>query len=273
MDRATRKRISALKAKITNLLGLGGGFFTQYEFVDKIEQVDEPYREVDLLCGNAPFRDVLAVAKQLSQEIAEMVESGYGLRADSRMLSILDGATTYAIVSKYRPNRVIEIGSGDSTFVLSKAAQSANITCIDPKPRQCIAKLPVEWIPRTLSINDLCLFDQLDRNDILFIDSSHIMLPNFDVDLQFNRIFPRLRPGVIVHVHDIFLPFDYPADWRPRNWNEQNALVGWLFGAFDIIYPGHFVARRYPDVVRAALGEMIPLQAGSMWLQKRDQRH
>ena len=110
----------------------------------------------------------------------------------------------------------------------------------------------------------------LEANDILFIDSSHIMLPGMDVDIQFNRMFPRLKKGVIVHVHDIFLPFDYPPHWRVRNYSEQNALIGWILsGFFEVIWPGHYVFSRHHNEAQKVLAKISPLQAaGSIWLRK-----
>jgi hypothetical protein len=119
--------------------------------------------------------------------------------------------------------------------------------------------------------DDAALCGSLEADDILFIDSSHIMLPGMDVDIQFNRAFPRLRPGVVVHLHDIFLPFPYPAHWSHRNYSEQNALIGWLVsGYFQILYPGHYVARRHGDLLDAALSAfpIVRREAGSLWLRK-----
>jgi hypothetical protein len=151
------------------------------------------------------------------------------------------------------------------------APASTEIICIDPSPRQSIEDLPVTFVRRVLTEADAELCATLEANDILFIDSSHIMLPGMDVDIEFNRIFAQLKPGVIVHVHDVFLPYDYPPEWRDRCWSEQNALVGWLFGAFEIVYPGHYVIRQHGDLIDEAFAA-FPIcrikDAGSIWLRK-----
>jgi len=117
------------------------------------------------------------------------------------------------------------------------------------------------------------LVDEFVENDVLFIDSSHIMLPGMDVDLQFNRMFPRLAPGVLVHVHDIFLPDDYPPNWRPRWYSEQNALIGWILsGYFEVVLPTYYATTRMAQDVEQALGGFAPFQrngtAGSIWLRR-----
>lgn len=189
------------------------------------------------------------------------------------MFPALDGMATYACVRKFRPRRIIEIGSGDSTFFLARGVADngfGHVTCIDPKPRREIVALDVDFKPRLMTAADAGLADELEAGDILFIDSSHIMLPGMDVDIQFNRLFPRLKSGVLVHLHDIFLPDGYPTSWRQRNYSEQNALVGWLFGSsFEIIWPGQYVFTRHRDLVDDAIrGISAPGEAGSFWIRK-----
>jgi predicted O-methyltransferase YrrM len=267
MDIATRKKLALGKAKLENLVFGRGGFFTKYKFVDSLKPVSEVYPSVEQLCAQAPYAEFVA---EMASHI-ETLRHVPGLDWDARMLSPLDGTAAYAAARKFRPKRIIEIGSGQSTRFLAAGAEGAEIICIDPLPWRSVDDLPVTFIPRLLQNEDAELCDSLEPNDILFIDSSHIMLPGMDVDIEFNRIFPRLKPGVLVHVHDIFLPFDYPPHWRDRNWNEQNALVGWLFGSFEIVYPGHYVVKRHPELIDRLFSDFAPCLrklAGSMWLRK-----
>ena len=98
------------------------------------------------------------------------------------------------------------------------------------------------------------------------------MLPGMDVDIEFNMMFPVLTPGVIVHVHDIFLPYDYPVRWGSRMYSEQNGLIGWLCaGYFDVLYPGHFASQQHDGAWRMLAQELEFLtnpSAGSMWLER-----
>ena len=263
----TRKNLAQVKAKVANLVTGGGGFFIKYKFVDSLKPVSEPYHEVERLCEQSPFAEFVAEMASHLDPLRDIP----GLDWQARMLSPLDGLAAYTAVCKFKPKRIVEIGSGQSTRFLA-AAGGAKITCIDPAPWRAVDDLPVCFEQRVLDNQDADRCAELEANDILFIDSSHIMLPGMDTDIEFNRIFPRLKPGVIVHVHDIFLPFDYPPHWRDRRWNEQNALVGWLFGGFDIVYPAHYVIKRHPELIDQAFANFPPCldkHAASMWLRRR----
>jgi hypothetical protein len=97
-----------------------------------------------------------------------------------------------------------------------------------------------------------------------------------DVDIEFNRIFPALAPGVLVHVHDIFLPFDYPPAMQGWCYSEQNALIGWIVsGFFEVVFPAHYVRRVHAGHVEERLGRHFPplarRGAGSIWLRRSAQ--
>ncbi len=139
----------------------------------------------------------------------------------------LDAAVAYAVVRERKPRRIVEVGSGHSTRVLAMALGGmGEILAIDPAPRADIAGLPgVRVVPSTVQATPAQLFDGLTAGDALFIDSSHILMPGSDVDLLLNRVMPRLPSGVLVHIHDIFLPFDYPPAWGWRAYNEQQGVL------------------------------------------------
>jgi hypothetical protein len=118
------------------------------------------------------------------------------------------------------------------------------------------------------------LFAALAAGDILFVDSSHIAMPGTDVDRLFLDILPRLAGGVLVHVHDVFLPDAYPGEWRWRGYNEQ-LLVGALIqgGAWEIVFASRYVATRMPELVAKSVVTDLLLLSGahetSLWLRKR----
>jgi predicted O-methyltransferase YrrM len=267
-----RAKLSRARALILTAMGVPRGFFTQYPYAEHLQPVGQPYPEVAALFEAAPWGVFLEEITAYRDTLATFME-GSGARLGRGMFPAIDGMAAYTAVREFRPRRILEVGSGDSTYFLAAGVKhngSGAITCIDPKPRRAIIDLNVDFRPRLMNNGDAELAATLESNDILFIDSSHIMLPGMDVDIQFNRLFPRLKRGVIVHVHDIFLPDDYPPHWRVRNYSEQNALIGWLISNyFEIIWPGQYVVTRHADAVHRALGDLGDVaKGGSLWLRK-----
>jgi hypothetical protein len=177
-------------------------------------------------------------------------------------------------VRRYKPARIVEIGSGHSTRFLARAVTDGGletrITCIDPSPRASLSGLPVRHIRALFQDAGDAAFAELASGDILFVDSSHVAMPGTDVDRVFLDVVPRLPVGTFLHVHDITLPDAYPAAWAWRGYNEQ-LLIGTLLqgGAFTPIFASHFVktTRALPKIV-----ERLPLQPGaletSLWMRK-----
>lgn len=229
----------------------------------------EYYSAFAALCADVDIKPILAYLDD------ENVRSDPFFQIETEHLGILDGLVDYAMVRCSKPQRIIEIGSGRSTQVLSRAVcdnGSGQITCIDPAPRVDIANLPVTFHRRVASLKDVELVANLEPNDILFIDSSHILQPGTDCDIEFNIMLPVLKRGVIVHVHDIFLPYAYPPSWRARNWNEACGFAPWvLSGAFEVVLPTYFATReRTEDLYRALPSFVRPRDyaGGSFWMRK-----
>jgi hypothetical protein len=190
----------------------------------------------------------------------------------------IDAAAAYAVVRTVAPTRIVEVGSGHSTRFLARAVRDGGlataITAIDPAPRADLAGLPeVKLLQETLQSVGTDPFADLVAGDILAIDSSHILMPGSDVDILLNRILPTLPHGTLLHVHDIFLPDDYPADWAWRGYNEQLGIAALLTsGAWRAEFSSHYAATRMGDLVgRTVLGR-LPLQDGAresgLWLKK-----
>jgi hypothetical protein len=189
----------------------------------------------------------------------------------------LDACSLMGFLWSRRPARYMEIGSGHSTQFARHAVRigdlATTITSIDPHPRASIDLLCDTSIRQGLEACDLSVFDVLDAGDILFFDGSHRMFTNSDVTVFFCEVMPRLKPGVLVHIHDIFLPDDYPLDWSDRLYSEQYALAVMLLcpqPPFEVVLPNYFVAsdpdlqRLLLQVLRGAPGdEDIPLRYSS----------
>ena len=147
-----------------------------------------------------------------------------------------------------RPKNYLEIGSGNSTMFASHTRDAASlptiISSIDPRPRAEIDSICQRKIRAPLEDCDLALFNELTAGDILFFDGSHRVFMNSDVTVFFLEVIQRLKPGVLVHIHDIFLPADYPPDWSQSLFAEQYMLAAMLLcGAppFKVIFPSYFV--------------------------------
>ncbi len=150
----------------------------------------------------------------------------------------------------FKPRLIVEIGSGHSTRFMARAVQDGalptKIICIDPAPTGRLARLAVTHLPVLLQNADPAIFAGIQSGDVLFIDSSHIAMPGTDVDRLFLDILPRLAAGALVHIHDITLPYAYPAAWNWRGYNEQ-MVVGALLqgGGYELVFASHYRGEAY----------------------------
>ncbi|MCK9488043.1 MAG: class I SAM-dependent methyltransferase [Xanthomonadales bacterium] len=191
--------------------------------------------------------------------------------------SWLDARALFVLLQAWRPRQVIEVGSGYSTLLMADVnkrflAGRAAITAIEPYPRPFLHSLGgVQLLEQKIQEVDPAVFDSLGENDILFIDSSHVAKTGSDVNHLFFQVLPRLRPGVKVHVHDVFLPAEYPREWvldENRSWNEQYMLQALLMYSrrFRIVFGSMYAHLRYPERLQRALGRP-GFGGGSLWLE------
>ena len=162
-------------------------------------------------------------------------------------MPVLDAVALYCLVAQKRPHTYVEIGSGISTTFVARAIADhhldTRIVSIDPQPRSEIDALCDEVRRKPLEQCDLDIFGGLGENDIVFADSSHRSFMNSDVTVFFCEILPALASGVVVGIHDIFLPHDYPEAWVGRHYSEQYLLACYLLAGtrlFDILLPVFF---------------------------------
>jgi hypothetical protein len=194
----------------------------------------------------------------------------------------LDAVSLYGFITTRRPSIYCEIGSGHSTrfAYAAKRAHSPGtaIISIDPEPRSEITQLCDTVMRTPLQDCDLGIFDRLQPGDVLFIDGSHRVLQNSDVSVFFLDVLPSIKPGVLIHLHDIFWPFDYPTEWAARMYSEQYMLgLLLVFGAtsIDILLANAYIA--YCTNLTLILDELwrAPHLAGierhgcSFWFSKR----
>lgn len=152
-----------------------------------------------------------------------------------------DSLALYAMVMKYKPSIYLEIGSGMTTCFANQAVRDANLSTkiisIDPQPRREVDEICDEVIRDGLETCNLEIFDELKAGDILFFDGSHRSFMNSDVTVFFLDVLPRIKPGVVIHVHDILLPWDYPDSFKYWYWNEQYLMAIYLMTSEDKVHP------------------------------------
>jgi predicted O-methyltransferase YrrM len=190
-----------------------------------------------------------------------------------------DAEVAYALIRLLHPRRIIEVGSGNSTCLFREAIRDGSldtkVVSIDPFPRRDVGSVADEVIRRRLEdVPPSTLQDALQSNDILFIDSSHEIRPGNDVVSLFLNVAPQLNAGVVIHVHDIFVPFEYPREWIIHNtlnvnWTEQYLVQAMLQGSdqFEVLWPGHYLQRTLPNFATHFRSKSIGI-ATSLWLRK-----
>jgi len=191
-----------------------------------------------------------------------------------------DAFVLYCMLRHLKPRRMIEVGAGFSTRLAAQAALangSTELVCVDPFPDPVLQEgIPglTTLIPSRVEELPLDLFLDLEENDVLFIDSSHVARIGGDVTFLYLEVLPRLQPGVVVQVHDVFLPFEYGKDWVVdglRFWNEQYVLQAFLAfnSAFRVLVANNYLNARHPDVLRSTFPTSPWWGGGSFWFQRR----
>ena len=188
--------------------------------------------------------------KEAFSTIAEdrLVKNGIDPGWNNGYLPGLDMIMLYSLLAQMKPKRYIEIGSGTSTKVAYKSRKENSlgfeIISIDPAPRKNILDVADKMHTCEIQKTDAEIFRVLEENDVVFFDGTHMLYPNSDVMWFFLEILPVLKKGVIVHLHDIYLPYDYPAFMLDRYYNEQYVLGALLLnnpGKYEMLCPNYFI--------------------------------
>lgn len=254
------------------------GFFLPHRYAATVKPSAYPGLEPTLKSAEPSFKAFLANIEAYSDDLLALPGKSAGARFDQDWFPGLDALSAYTIVRDLRPRRIVEIGSGHSTRFLASGLEDgglrADLLCIDPAPRATLDHLNVRW--RSSVLQDAPLDDviALEANDVLFVDSSHLLMPGTDVDYLIGHVLPCLRPGVHVHIHDIFLPDPYPESWAWRGYNEQSAVAALLQGeGYGLVFASHYVATRMAGRLRVRpfeeLGVIDAKFQSSVWLRKR----
>lgn len=264
-----------------------------YEPVPNVRDIARTYRDAPrALPGIAlqmePFEDrMLPLIDRYAEEYRANV-GRYGFKEPNAFLRGLDPLSLYLLVRDRKPTTVVEIGQGVSTRVLMTALEQCaaesgrqhRLISIDPYPRldDLPAEVPGVQIDNVRArVQDLDMTPYLAECELLFVDSSHVHKFGSDVAVQFESIYPGLQPGSLLHLHDIFTPYDYPMDWlvkERRFWNEQYILEAFLSfnSEFEVHLPVQLLVRQSEPTraaVKEAFGDSMPIRGSSFYLRRR----
>jgi predicted O-methyltransferase YrrM len=222
----------------------------------------------------------LQLAAKLGPDMAQPL-AGPRYQALNSMYGPGDGAVYRAMLRHIRPDRIVEVGSGYSTAIALDVADEPDglpglqITCIEPHPERLLAQLRpadrdrVSILRQPVQDVETSAFKQLESGDILFIDSTHVVKAGSDVAWLFLHVLPILKPGVIVHVHDLFWPFEYPQEWlrERRDWTEAYLVHAFLSGnsEWEILLFSSWLWQCHPELVPSHLEAEGP---GALWLRR-----
>lgn len=217
----------------------------------------------------------------------------YEFYINNGWFSSVDAEVLHCMIRYFLPNKIIEIGSGMSTFVLARASlfnykTSVNnkesrikteLFTIDPYPKKVIRKgFPGldKFVQKKVEDVNMNIFLELEKNDIIFIDSSHVVKIGGDVNFIYLDLLTRLKKGVIIHIHDIFLPCEYPKRNILKShlfWTEQYILHAFLINnyEYEILWAGYFMHLNYSNELKSTFPSYNEgyVRPGSFWIRKK----
>ena len=219
------------------------------------KQNKKPHKDLfSLIAANKPAY-ILTLQNSLTHQDAfstigddKQIKNGIDPGWNNGYLPGLDIIMLYSLLAQIKPSKYIEIGSGTSTKVAYKSRRDNSlnfeIISIDPSPRKNISKAADRVYDQKIQQVPIAIFQALEENDVIFLDGTHVLYPNSDVAWFFLEILPSLKKGVVIHLHDIYLPYDYPEFMLERYYNEQYLLGALLLsnpGKYEILCPNHFI--------------------------------
>lgn len=288
------RRIGVYRMKVSRAILRGVGVFPIRDHY--YEPMFHPRHLRSPLEAERPLPGIdLNVAEQLAllacfrwqDELARLAASeSSGFTFDNPNFGPGDAEFLYSAIRHFKPARILEIGSGHSTRMMLEAiganqadagSYRCELVCVEPYEMPWLEHMPgCTLLRQRVEDLDLKHVQALDANDILFIDSSHVIRPQGDLVREYLELLPRLAPGVLVHLHDIFTPRDYPRRWivdEVRLWNEQYLFEAFMCGnsGFHIVGALNFLAHDHAGALAAAFPIMRSrpsFEPGSMWLRR-----
>ncbi|WP_156387686.1 class I SAM-dependent methyltransferase [Methylobacterium sp. Leaf399] len=227
--------------------------------------------------------DLLPYAKDIP--FADEPDGHHRYHYKNPAFSYGDGTVLYALLRRFKPKRVIEVGSGYSSACLLDASSGpggfpCEITFIEPHPTLLKSLIREDDIQRVTILEQgiqsvpLSCFETLEEGDFLFIDSTHVLKTGSDVAFELAEVLPLIKPGVFIHFHDIFYPFEYSHSWavaENRSWNEIYGLRAFLAfnKEFEVVFFNDMFLQLRVDVIKADCPSFLKNSGGSIWLRRR----
>jgi methyltransferase family protein len=241
---------------------------------------DRPVFPVPRAMADMDCTPVLTALRELLPRFADFANTAANdvdYRLDNGYFSSPDAEVLYAMLRLYKPGRIVEIGCGNSTKLSRQAiidgGLSTRLTCIDPCPRTDVSRFADEIFSQPAEqLVEHEVFRTLSAGDVLFIDSSHELRPGNDCVALFLQVLPALPVGVLVHVHDVFLPYEYPCWWffdEAMGGGEQYLVQAALMAgaSFDVLWASHYLLRTDERLARL-LPRAAMRYGSSLWLRK-----
>lgn len=252
-----------------------------YEYREGPPPYDDP-RVFDMPRIDATLDALMPYAAEFAPPAAGDPEHPRGFFWNNPAFTFADAMSTYAFIRLRKPSLVIEIGSGFSTLAASKALSKnaengvkGRIVCIEPFPKPWLREIPhvQEVLARPAQEFDAGWFNRTLRDgDLLFIDSTHVVKTGSDCAHLYLRVLPFLEHRLLLHAHDIFLPFGYPREWvedRSIHWNEQYILYALLLGnpSFRVLFGSNLLRHHRPDELERFMHGRSQARGGSLWFE------
>ncbi|MBI3831248.1 MAG: class I SAM-dependent methyltransferase [Planctomycetes bacterium] len=245
-----------------------------------------PYDDTSVFANQQTRDNMLALLKELVPFGAEFAaprdgdrENPQGFFWKNNYFMDSDAMSYYALIRRFQPERIVEIGCGYSTLVASRAIEKngkGELHCIEPYPRA--------WVPSIKHIKDFKqtpiqelspdYFNSVLRDgDFLFIDTTHTVKTGSDCLYIYLKLLPKIKPKVFIHAHDIYLPAAMPVEWQlDRNfyWTEQYLLLALLIDnpKFEILYGSHYHQGTNPTDLKALMHNQSDAMGGSFWFRR-----
>lgn len=246
--------------ELPNILNISG---TDFKIDEQIARLDR--------WQSSEYQELFRVLRQDQRincgETENIIDNGYYPTPDAECYA--------AMILDYAPEQIIEVGSGYSTRIARRAIDFAKlptkITVIDPEPRADISqdahkiiRAPIESLPKEAF--------HLTENTILFIDSSHICRSRGDVPFLFCEILPNAPKNLIAHIHDVYIPYEYPAKYYRWLWNEQYLLCCLLSDSikYEILLTTYLMTRRHLNYMQKAISPCVSAgrnSGGCFWIR------